>query len=184
MNDFEFHLAPIREICRESFGEKKLDLCKSFLSHVDAVIFDTRSALLASSESSTNGEKIRSLIDRLYEENHRIGNLIENLIDENSIEIRPSNDENFEQALRKIDAASEENFRDEEKLFDQIEKSEIQRKTIEHFLKTTEILHDEAMKNFRFHVAWLREKNAALKAENEKIENFSKKLPETLFFSS
>src|SRR5690349_18066185 len=114
MSDFEYHMARIRNICESSNNNNtNNELCQSLLSHLDSVILDTRSALIASTTSTNDAQQVHDLVHRLYEENQRISEHIDNLIKQNQLDIEIQ-DEKFEEdyiqkAIEQIELALKQN---------------------------------------------------------------------------
>lgn len=180
MSDFEYHMSRIRNIC-ESTDNNNNELCQSLLSHLDSVILDTRSALVASTTSTNDAQQVQDLVRRLYEENQRIGEHIDNLLKQDQFDTdiqdeQPPEEEedHIQKAIEQIEVALEQNIREQEQL-------ENNHKTVETFIQTTEQLHEEALEKLREHIKILREQNQSLKQYNEQIDIITKRLPQTLF---
>ena len=184
MADFEYHLAPIRNFCDQSNDKIKQELCQSFLSNVDAVMCDTRSALSASTASATDAEQVQELVRKLYQENHRIAQHIEVLLEENPTEHDQMQEDHVQKALEHIELAFEQNVREQETLERERSKYDQNQNTIETFLQTTETLHGQALEKLRAHVQLLREQNQSLRQYNEQMEFLSRQIPETLLLST
>ncbi len=188
MSDFEYHMARIRTIC-ESSNHNNNELCQSLLSHLDSVILDTRSALVASTTSTNDAQEVQDLVRRLYEENRRIGDHIDHLLKQDQfdidIQVEQSNEEDhLQKAIEQIELALERNTREQEHMIKEQEQFENNHKTIETFIQTTEQLHEEALEKLREHIKILREQNQSLKQYNDQIDLLTKQLPQTLFLSS
>src|SRR5437868_14197717 len=100
MSDFEYHMARIRNIC-ESSNNNNNELCQSLLSHLDSVILDTRSALVASTTSTNDAQQVHDLVRRLYEENQRIGDHIDNLLKQDQLDIESQDEQPEEDHIQK-----------------------------------------------------------------------------------
>jgi len=191
MSDFEYHMARIRTIC-ESTNNNNNDLCQSLLSHLDSVILDTRSALVASTTSTNDAQQVQDLVRRLYEENQRIGEHIDNLLKQDQFDIdirdeqheREEEEDHIKKAIEQIELALEQNIREQEHITKEQEHFENNHKTIETFIQTTEQLHEEALEKLREHIKILREHNQSLKQYNDQIDILTKQLPQTLFLSA
>jgi hypothetical protein len=187
MSDFEYHMARIRNVCQSS-NTNNNELCQSLLSHLDSVILDTRSALVASTTSTNDAQQVHDLVRRLYEENQRIGNHIEHLLKQDQLDIeipdeQPKEEDHIQQAIEHIELALEENIREQEHLTKEQENFQNNHQTIESFIQTTEQLHEEALDKLREHIQILRERNQSLKQYNQQIDILTKQLPQTLFLS-
>jgi prophage DNA circulation protein len=192
MADFEYHMARVRNICDSKDNNNNNELCQSLLSHLDSVILDTRSALVASSISTNDAQQVHDLVRRLYDENQRIANHIDHLIeqDQPDIEIRDEpphqqeEEDHIQKAIEQIELALEQNIREQQHMTKEQEHFENNQKTIETFIQTTEQLHEEALEKLREHVKVLREHNQSLKQYNEQIDILTKQFPQTLFLSA
>lgn len=187
MSDFEYHMARIRTACQSSTNSNT-DLCQSLLSHLDSVIFDTRSALIASNSSTNDAQEVHNLVQRLYEENQRIGEHIDHLFQANQSDIDPTlkeeeEEDHIEKAIEQIERALEQNTHEQERIRREHEQFERHHQLVETFIQTTDQLHEEALDKLREHVRILRERNQSLKQYNEQIEILTKQIPQTLFLS-
>lgn len=184
MADFEYHMARVRHAC-ESTTDENQQLCQSLLSNLDAVISDTRAALVTSTAGTNDAQQVQDLVHRLYEENQRIANHIEYLIDENpSIQDESHEEDHVQKAIEQIELAFEQNRREQERLRHEQHQFENNQRTMETFIQSTDDLHSEALKKLRQHIRSVREQNQALKRYNEQVDLLSKQLPQTLFLSS
>jgi DNA repair exonuclease SbcCD ATPase subunit len=188
MSDFEYHMARIRNICELSDNNNN-ELCQSLLSHLDSVIFDTRSALVASTTSTNDAQQVQDLVRRLYEENQRIGEHIDNLLKQDQLDIdihdqQSEEEDHILKAIEQIELALEQNIREQEHITKEQEYFENNHQIIETFIQTTEQLHEEALEKLREHIKILRERNQTLKQYNEQIDILTKQLPQTLFLST
>ena len=177
-------MARVRHACA-STTEDSQQLCHSLLSHLDAVVSETRSALVTSTAGTNDAQQVQDLVRRLYEENQRIANHIEYLIEENP----PVQDESLEEdhvqkAIEQIELAFEQNLREQARLRQEQNQFENNQKTMETFIQSTDDLHSEALKTLRQHIRSLRGQNQSLKQYNEQIDLLSKQLPETLLLAS
>jgi hypothetical protein len=194
MSDFEYHMARIRTICESTNNNNNNELCQSLLSHLDSVILDTRSALVASTTSTNDAQQVQDLVRRLYEENQRIGEHIDNLLKQDQLDIdirdeqhddeEEEEEDHIQKAIGQIELALEQNIREQEDITKEQEHFENNHKTIETFIQTTEQLHEEALEKLREHIKILRENNQSLKQYNDQIDILTKQLPQTLFLSS
>ncbi|CAF5138577.1 unnamed protein product, partial [Rotaria socialis] len=75
----------VRQVC-ESSNDDNNELCQSLISHLESVINDTRSVLVTSSNSTNDAQQVHDLVDRLYEENQRIANHIDDLIQQDQFD--------------------------------------------------------------------------------------------------
>ena len=185
MADFEYHMARVRQVC-QSTDDKHTDLCHSLLSHLDAVITDTRSAFVASSTSTSDAQQVQDLVRRLYDENHRIANHIDQLIEQDDVEEPTSNeqDDHIRRAIEHIELALDDHHREQQRLRREHEHDEKNDKAMAAFIQTTDQLHSEALNKLREHIHQLREQNQSLRHYNEQIDLLTKQVPETLFLSS
>ena len=185
MSDFEYHMSRIRTTCQSSTNSNN-DLCQSLLSHLDSVILDTRSALIASNNSNNDAQEVQTLVHRLYEENQRIGEHIDHLIKQDQSDLDHTlneDDEDNDHIIKAIELALEQNTREQERINREQEQFHHHHQVVERFLHTTDQLHDEALEKIREHIRILRERNQSLKQYNEQIEILTKQIPETLFLS-
>ena len=184
MSDFEYHMAQVRNIS-ESSNDNNNELCRSLLSNLESIIYETRSALAVSTTSTNDTQQVHDLVRRLYEENQRIGYHIDNLLkqDQCDIEIHDEKheDNHIEKAIEQIELALEQNIREQRQINKEQEYFETNQKIIETFIKTTEQLHEEALEKLRERIKVLREHNQSLKQYNEQIENLTEQLPQILF---
>ena len=180
MSDFEYHMTRIRNLSQSSDNN---DLCQSLLSHLDSVMRDTRSALVASTTNTNDTQQVQDLVRRLYEENQRIGDHIDSLLkkDLSNIEIKDEQieEDHIQKAIEQLQLALEQNIHEQEQ-----EDFEKNHQTVQTFIQTTEQLHEEALKKLREHVKTLREHNYSLKQYNEQIDFLTKQLPQTLLLST
>ncbi|CAF3430854.1 unnamed protein product [Rotaria sp. Silwood1] len=187
MSDFEYHMAQVRNIC-ESSNNNNNELCQSLLFHLESVIIDTRSALVASTTSTNDAQQVHDLVHRLYEENQRIANHIDNLLKQDQLDIeideQSAEEDHIQKAIEHIELALEQNIHEQELINKEKEHFENNQKTIETFIQTTEQLHEEALEKLREHIKVLREQNQSLKQYNEQIDILTKQLPQTLFLSA
>ncbi|CAF2837988.1 unnamed protein product [Rotaria sp. Silwood2] len=188
MSDFEYHMAQVRNIC-ESSNNNNNELCQSLLSHLESVIIDTRSALVTSTTSTNDAQQVHDLVHRLYEENQRIADHIDNLLKQDQLDIeikdeKTPEEDHIQKAIEHIELALEQNIREQEYINKEQEHFENNQKTIETFIQTTEHLHEEALEKLREHIKVLREHNQSLKQYNEQIDTLTKQLPQTLFLSA
>jgi len=180
-------MARIRTICESSNNNNNNELCQSLLCHLDSVILDTRSALIASTTSTNDAQQVHDLVRRLYEENQRIGNHIDNLLKQDQLDIdiqdeQPKED-HIQKAIEQIELVLEQNILEQQHITKEQEDFENNYKTIETFIQTTEQLHEQALEKLREHIKILREQNQSLKQYNEQIDILTKQLPQTLFLS-
>lgn len=185
MSDFEYHMSRIRTTCHSSTNSNN-DLCQSLLSHLDSVILDTRSALIASNNSNNDAQEVQTLVHRLYEENQRIGEHIDHLIKQDQSDLDHTlneDDEDNDHIIKAIELALEQNTREQERMNREQEQFHHHHQVVERFLQTTDKLHDEALEKIREHIRILRERNQSLKQYNEQIEILTKQIPQTLFLS-
>lgn len=185
MSDFEYHMSRIRSTCQSS-PNSSTDLCQSLLSHLDSVILDTRSALIASTHSNNDAQEVHNLVHRLYEENQRIGEHIDHLIkqDQSDLDQTLNDDEqDNDQIIKAIELALEQNTREQERIHREQEQFHHHHHVVERFLQTTDQLHDEALEKLREHIRIQRERNQSLKQYNEQIEILTRQIPQTLFLS-
>lgn len=194
MSDFEYHMAQIRSLCETSDlngnnnNNNNNNLCQSLLSHLDSVITDTRSALSASTKNTDDIQQVQDLVRRLYDENQRISEHINQLLKQdqsNDIDIKDEKFENdhIQKAIEQLQLALEQNTREHEQILKEQEHFEANQKNVHTFIQTTEQLHDEALGKLREHIQILREQNQSLKQYNEQIDLLTKQLPQTLFLS-
>ncbi|CAF3424283.1 unnamed protein product [Rotaria sp. Silwood1] len=187
MSDFEYHMAQVRNIC-ESSNNNNNELCQSLLFHLESVIIDTRSALVTSTTSTNDAQQVHDLVHRLYEENQRIANHIDNLLKQDQLDIeideQSAEEDHIQKAIEHIELALEQNIHEQELINKEKEHFENNQKTIETFIQTTEQLHEEALEKLREHIKVLREQNQSLKQYNEQIDILTKQLPQTLFLSA
>lgn len=190
MSDFEYHMARIRTTC-ESSSHNNNELCHSLLSHLDSVILDTRSALVASATSTNDAQEVHDLVRRLYEENQRIGDHIDHLLKQDQSDLGHPEDEQAEEeeehiqkAIEHIELALEQNTREHERIATEQTNFENSHQLLDTFIQTTDHLHEEALGKLRGHVRILRERNQTLKQYNEQIEILTKQLPQTLFLAA
>ncbi|CAM4757580.1 unnamed protein product [Rotaria magnacalcarata] len=187
MSDFEYYMEQVRQIC-ESSNDGNNELCQSLLSHLESVINDTRSVFVTSSNSTNDAQQVRDLVDRLYEENQRIANHIDDLIQQDQFDTQLQNEQgeedHIQKAIEHIELAFEENTREQEYINKEREHFENNQKTIESFIQTAEQLHEEALGKLREHIKLLREQNQSLKYYNEQIDILTKQLPLTSLLHS
>jgi predicted nucleic acid-binding Zn-ribbon protein len=187
MSDFEYHMNQVRNACNSSDNNNN-ELCQSLLSHLDSVILDTRSALVASTTSTNDAQQVHDLVRRLYEENQRIANHIDNLLKQDQSDIEKPNDQieedHIQKAIEHIELALEQNLHEQQHINKEHENYENNQKTIETFVQTTEQLHENALEKLREHIQILRENNQSLKQYNQQIDILTKQLPQTLFLST
>jgi uncharacterized protein Yka (UPF0111/DUF47 family) len=188
MSDFEYHMSQVRNVC-ESSNNNNNELCQSLLSHLDSVILDTRSALVASTTTTNDAQQVHDLVRRLYEENQRIANHIDNLLKQDQSDIENpieqiEEEDHIQKAIEQIELAFEQNLHEQEHITKEHEIYENNQKTIETFIQTTEQLHENALEKLREHIQTLREHNQSLKQYNEQIDILTKRLPQTLFLST
>jgi len=189
MSDFEYHMARIRNLCETNdINNNNNTLCQSLLSHLDSVIVDTRSALSASTKNTDDVQQVQDLVRRLYEENQRIGEHINQLLkqDQSNVEIKDEQIENnhIQKAIEQLQLALEQNTREHEQILREQEHFESNQKIAQTFIQSTEHLHEEALEKLREHIQILREQNHALNQYNEQIDLLTKQLPQTLFLST
>ncbi|CAF4740173.1 unnamed protein product [Rotaria socialis] len=187
MSDFEYYMEQVRQVC-ESSNDDNNELCQSLISHLESVINDTRSVLVTSSNSTNDAQQVHDLVDRLYEENQRIANHIDDLIQQDQFDTQLQNEQgeedHIQKAIEHIELAFEENTREQEYINKEQEHFENNQKTIESFIQTTEQLHEEALGTLREHIKVLREQNQSLKYYNEQIDILTKQLPLTSLLHS
>ena len=185
MADFEYHIARVRQACQSTDG-KHSDLCQSLLAHLDAMIFDTRSAFIASSTSTSDAQQVQDLVRRLYDENHRIADHIDQLIEQNEVEEPTSDeqDEHIRRAIEHIELALDEHHREQQRLRREREHDAKNDMAMVAFVQTTDRLHNEALNKLREHIKQLREQNQSLGHYNEQIDLLTRQVPDTLFLSS
>jgi len=183
MNDFEYHMSRIRDTCQTMDEPTNQKLCQSLLTHLTDVIFDTRSALVASTASNHDVDQVQDLVRRLYDENERMAHHIDYLLEQNPPDEIEEEDQ-VAKAIEQIELALEQNLREQERLRREEEQYEKNEQIIETFLNKTDRLHDEALKKLREHIHQLREQNQSLKQYNEQIDRLTEQLPQTLVFSS
>lgn len=180
MTDFEYHMSRIRDLCQTLDEPTQQQLCQSLLNHLNDVITDTRSALVASSAGSHDVDQVQDLVRRLYEENQRIAHHIDYLLEQNPPE-EIEQEDHIAKAIEQIELAFEQSVREQERLHHEEEQYQKNEQTIETFLHSTEQLHGEALKKLRHHVQTLREQNQSLKQYNEQIDRLNEQFPQTLF---
>jgi hypothetical protein len=183
MADFEYHMVQLRH-ANETLQDEDKHLGQSLVSHLNGIIHDTRSALMASTASTNDAEQINDLVRRLYDENQSIANHIEHLLEQSPCDEIHHDNNHIQKAISEIQLACEQNQRERECRLVEHEQYENNQKIIQRFIRTTDDLHDEALKKLRQHIQVVREQNQSLKQHNEQIDRLSQQLPKTLFLSN
>ena len=182
MNDFEYHMSRLRDVCQTMDEKNDQQLCQALLSHLDEVITDTRSALVASTAGTHDADQVEDLVRRLYDENERIAHHIDHLLEQNPPE-DIEHEDHIEKAIEQIELAFEQNLREQERCHREETQYEKNEQMIETFLQSTGQLHGEALKKLREHIQSVREQNHSLRLYNEQINRLTEQFPQTLFLS-